>query len=318
MKKLISAIVPCYNEEAVLPMFYDRVCAVAEQLAEADFEFLFVNDGSSDQTLSILRALAKKDDRVHYLSFSRNFGKEAGMLAGLEHAKGDYVAILDADLQDPPEFFIDMYRILEQGEYDCVNLYRSNRKGEGRVRSFLSDRFYQCYRKLTKIDLRSGARDFRLMTRQVVDCILEMKEYNRFTKGIFSWVGFRTQWIGYENVERAAGKTKFSLSGLLRYSVNGITSFSTAPLMLASGCGVICCIAATLMAIYFLVKTLLFGDPVAGFPTLVCLILLLGGLQLLCIGILGSYVAKTYMETKRRPQYFIKETEESLKKDSNH
>lgn len=235
------------------------------------------------------------------------------MLAGLEHAKGDYVAILDADLQDPPEFFIDMYRILEEGEYDCVNLYRADRKGEGRIRSFFSNRFYEFYRWMTKIDLHSGARDFRLMTRQVVDCILEMKEYNRFTKGIFSWIGFNTKWIGYENVERAAGRTKFSFTSLLRYSVNGITSFSTAPLMLASGCGIICCAIALLMAIYFLVKTILFGDPVAGFPTLVCLVLLLGGIQLLCIGILGSYVAKTYLETKRRPQYFIKETEESRK-----
>ena len=311
MKKLISAIVPCYNEEESLPLFYKRIVEVAGKLPEADFEFLFVNDGSKDGTLSLLRRFAEQDTRVRYLSFSRNFGKEAGMLAGLEHAKGDYVAILDADLQDPPEFFIDMYHILEEGEYDCVNLYREDRKGEGRIRSFFSDMFYRVYRRLTKIDLRSGARDFRLMTRQVVDCILSMKEYNRFTKGIFSWVGFNTKWIGYKNVERAAGETKFSFRSLLRYSINGITSFSTYPLTIASGMGVLCCMAAVLLAFYFLIKTLLFGDPVAGFPTLICLILLIGGIQLLCIGILGSYVAKTYMETKHRPQYFIKETEKT-------
>lgn len=311
MKKLISAIVPCYNEEESLPLFYKRIVEVAGKLPEADFEFLFVNDGSKDGTLSLLRRFAEQDPRVRYLSFSRNFGKEAGMLAGLEHAKGDYVAILDADLQDPPEFFIDMYHILEEGEYDCVNLYREDRKGEGRIRSFFSDMFYRVYRRLTKIDLRSGARDFRLMTRQVVDCILSMKEYNRFTKGIFSWVGFNTKWIGYKNVERAAGETKFSFRSLLRYSINGITSFSTYPLTIASGMGVLCCMAAVLLAFYFLIKTLLFGDPVAGFPTLICLILLIGGIQLLCIGILGSYVAKTYMETKHRPQYFIKETEKT-------
>lgn len=313
MKKLISAIVPCYNEEESLPIFYKTICEVAAKLKEADFEFLFVNDGSKDRTLPILRELAKKDSRVRYLSFSRNFGKEAGMLAGLEHARGDYVAILDADLQDPPEYFIEMYRILEEGEYDCVNLYREDRKGEGKIRSFFSDAFYKVYRRITNIQLRSGARDFRLMTRQVVNCILEMKEYNRFTKGIFSWVGFNTKWIGYSNVERVAGETKFSFRSLVKYSINGITSFSTYPLSIASGCGILCCVIAVLMALYFLFKTLIFGDPVAGFPTLICLMLLLGGVQLLCIGILGSYLAKTYMETKRRPQYFIKETEESQK-----
>ena len=311
MKKLISAIVPCYNEEESLPLFYERICEVADKLSEADFEFLFVNDGSRDRTLPILRELAGKDARVRYLSFSRNFGKEAGMLAGLEHARGDYVAILDADLQDPPEFFIDMYHILEEGEYDCVNLYREDREGEGKIRSFCSDMFYKVYRRITNIELRSGARDFRLMTRQVVDCILEMKEYNRFTKGIFSWVGFNTKWIGYKNVERAAGSSKFSFRSLVRYSINGITSFSTYPLTLASICGLLCCIIAVLLAIFFLFKTLLFGDPVAGFPTLICLMLLLGGIQMLCIGILGSYLAKTYMETKKRPQYFIKETNET-------
>lgn len=232
------------------------------------------------------------------------------MLAGLKHAKGDYVAILDADLQDPPEYLIEMYRTLEQGEYDCVNLYRSNRKGEGRIRSLFSDMFYKVYRRITSIDLRSGARDFRLMTRQVVDCILQMPEYNRFTKGIFSWVGFNTKWIGYDNVERAAGKTKFSFRALVKYSISGITSFSTAPLMLASGFGIVCCAVSVLLAVYFLVKTLLYGDPVAGFPTTICLMLFIGGIQLLCIGILGSYMSKTYMETKRRPQYFIKETNE--------
>ena len=285
---------------------------VAERLPEADFEFLFINDGSRDKTLPILRDLAKRDPRVRYISFSRNFGKEAGMRAGFEHAKGDYVAILDADLQDPPEYLIEMYRILEAGEYDCVNLFREDRAGESKVRSFLSNAFYSVYRGLTGIDLRSGARDFRLMTRQVVNCILEIREYNRFTKGIYCWVGFNTKWIGYPNAQRAAGKTKFSLRSLLRYSINGITSFSTSPLAFASGCGVACCAISILLALFYAVKALIIGDPVAGFPTLVCLVLLLGGIQLLCIGILGSYIAKTYMETKRRPQYFIKETEESI------
>lgn len=320
MKKLISAVVPCYNEEEALPLFYAEIVKVAKRLPEADFEFLFVNDGSRDRTLSILRDLAKRDSRVKYLSFSRNFGKEAGMIAGLEHAKGDYVAVLDADLQDPPEFLIEMYRILEAGEYDCVNLFRENRKGEGKIRSFFSNAFYSVYRKLTGVDLRSGARDFRLMTRQVVNCILEMKEYNRFTKGIYCWVGFNTKWIGYPNAQRAAGETKFSMRSLIRYSINGITSFSTSPLAFASGCGVACCAISILLALFYAIKALIVGDPVAGFPTLVCLILLIGGIQLLCIGILGSYVAKTYMETKRRPQYFIKETDEDARKqaDSDH
>ncbi len=312
MKKLISAVVPCYNEEEALPLFYAEIVKVAERLPEADFEFLFINDGSRDKTLPILRDLAKRDPRVRYISFSRNFGKEAGMRAGFEHAKGDYVAILDADLQDPPEYLIEMYRILEAGEYDCVNLFREDRAGESKVRSFLSNAFYSVYRGLTGIDLRSGARDFRLMTRQVVNCILEIREYNRFTKGIYCWVGFNTKWIGYPNAQRAAGKTKFSLRSLLRYSINGITSFSTSPLAFASGCGVACCAISILLALFYAVKALIIGDPVAGFPTLVCLVLLLGGIQLLCIGILGSYIAKTYMETKRRPQYFIKETEESI------
>ena len=314
MKKRITAIVPCFNEEESLPLFYDRIVQVAADLPEADFEFVFVDDGSKDRTLPILRDLAGRDSRVRYLSFSRNFGKEAGMLAGLRAATGDYVAILDADLQDPPEYLIEMYRLLETGEYDCVNLYRTDRKGEGRIRSFFSDRFYAVYRKLTHIELRSGARDFRLMTRQVVDAILDMPEYNRFTKGIYSWVGFRTHWIGYENVERAAGESKFSFRGLIRYSISGITSFSTDPLTIASALGGISCAVAVLLALFYAIKALFFGDPVTGFPTLVCLILLLGGMQLMCIGILGTYLAKTYMETKRRPLYFVRETEQDRPK----
>lgn len=308
MKKLISAIVPCYNEQETLPLFYERIRAVADNLPEADFEFIFVNDGSKDLTQRILRDLAERDSRVHYLCFSRNFGKEAAMLAGLEHCSGDYAAILDSDLQDPPEYFIRMYRILEKGNYDCVNLYRKDRKGEKPVRSFFSDQFYSVYQRLTGIELHRGARDFRLMTRQVVDCILSLREYNRFTKGIFSWVGFRTKWIGYRNVERAAGTTKFSFRKLIQYSMEGIMSFSTAPLSLASGFGILCCLLSLGMGAFFLFKTLIYGDPVAGFPTLICVMLLIGGIQLLCIGILGKYLAKTYLETKRRPLYFIQET----------
>ncbi|MCQ2437659.1 MAG: glycosyltransferase family 2 protein [Clostridia bacterium] len=314
MKKLISAIIPCYNEEAVLPLFFEKIVEVADSMSdEADFEFLFVNDGSRDKTLQLLRDFSKREPRARYFSFSRNFGKEAGMLAGLKNCRGDYAAILDADLQDPPGYFVEMFHILEEGEYDCVNLYREDREGEGKIRSFFSNAFYSVYRKITGIQLRSGARDFRLMTRQVVDCVLSLEETNRFTKGIFSWVGFNTKWIGYKNVERAAGTTKFSFRSLIKYSVSGITSFSTMPLSIASGVGIVCCLVSVIIALYFAIKTLIFGDPVAGFPTLVCLMLLIGGIQLLCIGILGSYIAKTYMETKQRPLYFIKESSDDKK-----
>lgn len=308
MKK-ITTIVPCYNEEEVLPLFYARMGEVSRALPEAEFEMLFVNDGSSDGTLALLRKFSAQDPRVRYVSFSRNFGKEAGILAGLRAATGDYVALLDADLQDPPEYLIDMFHTLEQGEYDCVNLYRTTRTGEGRVRSFLSNSFYKLMGRLSNTSMMPGARDYRMMTRQVVECILSMPEYNRFTKGIFGWVGFQTKWIGYENVERAAGRTKFSMRGLFRYSVDGITSFSATPLKFASFLGAICCLVSVLIALFFVIKTIIWGDPVAGFPTLACLILLLGGMQLLCIGVLGEYLAKSYMESKRRPLYFVKETE---------
>ena len=309
--KLITAIVPCYNEEEVLPLFYERICEVARRLAQAEFEFLFVNDGSKDRTLEILRALSRKDKRVRYLSFSRNFGKEAGMAAGLKEARGEYVVILDADLQHPPEFLPEMFSTLETGQFDCVGLYRKTR--ERGLRSALSRRFSKMIGRVSHMELRAGATDFRMMTRQVVDCILQMPEYNRFTKGIFGWVGFRTRWIGYENVERAAGKTKWSMMGLFRYAVQGITAFSTFPLTMASMMGILLCLLSVITALFHFFKALIWGDPVAGFPTLICVILFIGGVQLLCIGVLGEYMAKTYLETKRRPLYFIQETDQSQK-----
>lgn len=318
--KLISVVVPCYNEQESLPLFYTEITRVAEEMTSAhdvSFEFLFVNDGSKDDTLSILRDMAAKDKRVRYVSFSRNFGKEAGMFAGLENAKGDYVVVMDADLQHPPKFIPEMYGYVSSGEYDCASTRRISRKGESKILSFFARQFYKIINKISQTEIVDGAQDYRFMTRQMVDAILEMREYNRFSKGIFSWVGFNTKYIGYENVERAAGTTKWNFWKLFMYSLEGIFAFSTAPLAISSFLGVISCIIAFIIAIVFLIKTLAFGDPVSGFPTQICSIYLLGGLQLFCIGILGQYLSKTYLESKHRPVYLVKETEETNPKSDS-
>ncbi len=318
---LISIIVPCYNEEAVLPLFYEEIQKIMEQMraehSHLTFELLFIDDGSRDKTLAILREMALKDQRVRYISFSRNFGKEAGMYAGLENAKGDYCVVMDADLQHPPAFLPQMYNYVKDGEYDCATTRRVSRKGESKIRSAFARTFYKIMNKISQTEIVDGAQDFRFMTRQMVDAILSMKEYNRFSKGIFSWVGFKVRYIEYENVERAAGTTAWSFWGLFRYSLEGIFAFSTAPLALASLLGVISCLIAFIMCIIIIIKTLAFGDPVAGFPTIMCVMFFLGGLQLFCTGILGQYLSKTYLESKHRPVYLMRENEDIYRSRQN-
>lgn len=318
--ELISVVVPCYNEEESLPLFYEEITRVtdhmkekyfAEGTADLVFEFIFVNDGSKDGTLKILRELSRRDKRVCYISFSRNFGKEAAMLAGLERANGDYVVNLDADLQHPPKLIPEMYEYVRSGEFDCAATRRINRKGESKLLSFFARSFYKIINAISQTQIVDGAQDFRLMTRQMVNAILSMPEYNRFSKGIFSWVGFETKYIEVENTERAAGKSTFNFRKLFAYSLEGIFAFSTAPLAIASFLGILFCIIALIMIIVTVIKTLVFGEEVTGYPTTVCLVSLLGGLQLLCTGITGQYISKMYLETKRRPRYIIKETEES-------
>lgn len=306
----VSLVVPCYNEEKALPFFYKEICKIADQMQDSQFELIFVDDGSRDRTLEICKELKLLDGRVHYLSFSRNFGKEAALYAGLKAAAGDYIAVMDADLQDPPELLKDMLFILQNdNQIDCVATRRTTRKGEPPIRSFFAKSFYKLINKISKAEIMDGARDFRMMTRQVVDAVLSMGEYNRFSKGIFGWIGFRTKWLDYVNVERVAGESKWSFWKLFLYAIDGIIAFSTMPLVIASLSGILFCITAILMAVYFAVKTVLYGDPVAGFPTLICLILLIGGIQLFCIGILGQYLSKTYLEAKKRPIYIVKETD---------
>lgn len=315
--ELISVVVPCYNEQESLPLFYTEITRVSEEMSlknDVEFEFLFINDGSRDKTLELLRELAENDKRVRYISFSRNFGKEAGMYAGLQNAKGDYIVVLDADLQHPPKFIPQMYEYVSSGDYDCASTRRISRKGEPKLLSFFARKFYKIMNKISQTEIVDGAQDFRFMTRQMVDSILAMQEYNRFSKGIFSWVGFKTKYIEYENVERVAGTTTWSFWKLFMYSLEGIFAFSTAPLALASLLGVIFCIIAFIMIVIIVVKTLIWTDPVAGYPSLICVIFFIGGLQLFCIGILGQYLSKTYMESKRRPIYLIKETEETKRK----
>ena len=306
---LISIVVPCYNEEESLPLFYQAILEMKSSLPEVDFEFIFVNDGSKDNTLKIMRSLAQQDANVHYVSFSRNFGKEASLLAGLAHAQGDYVAVMDADLQDPPALLPEMYETLQTKMYDCVATRRVTRAGEPPIRSFFARMFYKLINKISKTEIVDGARDFRLMTRQMVNAILSVQEYNRFSKGIFGWVGFRTKWLEYKNIERAAGQTKWSFWKLFVYSLDGITAFSTVPLSVAAVMGMLFCFLAFAMLIFVFVRALIWGDPVGGWPSLVCIILFVGGIQLFCTGILGQYLSKTYLEVKRRPQYIIQETE---------
>lgn len=313
-KELLTVIVPCYNEQEVLPLFREEILRVTKEMAVAhpclEFEFLFIDDGSKDGTLDILRKYSAEDKRFRYISFSRNFGKEAGMLAGMEHSKGDYVVIMDADLQHPPAFLPQMYEYVSGGEYDCASTKRTSRKGEPKLLSFFSKNFYKVINKISQTHIEESTSDFRFMTRQMVDAILSMQEYNRFSKGIFSWVGFRTKYIEYENVERAAGKTTWSFWKLLLYSFEGITAFSTAPLYLSVIMGLIFLILAIAMA----VKTLVCGEEMWGTPLIVTLICLIGGIQLFCIGVMGQYLSKIYTEVKGRPKYIIGETEESNKK----
>lgn len=312
---LLSLVVPCYNEEEALPYFYEEARKVADGMSAKyglEFEFLFINDGSKDKTLDILRSYAREDKQVQYVSFSRNFGKESAMYAGLSRAKGDFVAIMDADMQDPPALLPQMYEALLSGEYDSVATRRVDRTGEPPIRSFFARCFYKLIRKISDSDIVDGARDFRLMKRQMVDAIVSMGEYNRFSKGIFGWVGFRTKWLPYENVERVAGETKWSFWKLFLYSLQGIVAFSTVPLAISSLLGVFACFIAFIMIVVIIMKTLIWGDPVGGWPSMVCIIMFMGGLQLFCIGILGQYLSKTYLETKKRPIFIIAETNEDL------
>ena len=309
MKK-VTVIVPCFNEQEAIPIYYKEMCKIMLQMQDVDMELLFVEDGSTDRTLSVMKTLHTLDERCQYLSFSRNFGKEAAIYAGLKNAAGDYVAIMDVDLQDPPELLPQMYQILEEEEYDNVATKRSTRTGEPRIRSFLSEAFYKCINRISKTEIVNGARDYRLMKRKMVDAVLEMSEYNRFSKGIFEWVGFRTKWLEFENVERSAGETKWSLRKLFKYSLEGIMGFSVAPLSLASVIGLLFCVFSFLMILVIVVRTVVWGDPVNGWPSLVCIIFMVGGVQLLCTGIVGQYLAKTYLETKHRPIYILKDSSE--------
>lgn len=306
----ISIVVPCYNEEEMLEIFYNKINEVSENI-NAEFELIFVDDGSKDKTLDIVREFSQKDNRVRFISFSRNFGKEAAMYAGLKATTGDYVAIMDADLQDPPDLLKEMYETLLTKEYDCVATKRKTRKGEPVIRSFFSKLFYKIINKMSKTEIVNGARDYRLMTRQMVNSILELTEYNRFSKGIFSWVGYRTKWIAYDNIERVAGKTKWNFWKLFVYSIDGITAFSTVPLLISTLAGIFFCAIAFLMIIFIIVRTCIYGDPVSGWPSTICIILFVGGVQLFCLGIMGQYMSKEYMEIKNRPIYIVKETEKS-------
>lgn len=305
---LISVIVPCFNEEEALPYFYEEINKTSKIMSYIDFEFIFVNDGSKDRTLSVIKQLSKNDTRVKYISFSRNFGKEAAIFAGFQNSTGDYVVLMDADLQDPPYLLPEMYKAIVDEGYDSAATRRVTRKGEPPIRSFFARMFYKIINKISDADIVDGARDYRLMKRSMINAILSMSEYNRFSKGIFGWIGFDTKWIEFENVERVAGETKWSFGKLFKYSLEGITSFSVGPLQIASVFGTFFSFTAFIMIFVIVLRTLIFGDPVSGWPSTICVIMLIGGIQLLCIGILGQYLAKTYLETKHRPVYITKET----------
>lgn len=304
----LTVIIPCYNEEAALRFFYEKIQNVMQDMQYVEFELLFINDGSKDRTLQEIKKLAEKDERVKYVSFSRNFGKEAAIYAGLEYSDGDLTVIMDADLQDPPELLPEMYEAITKEGYDSAATRRVNRKGEPQIRSFFARRFYHLMNRISKLDLVDGARDFRMMNRAFVDALLELKEYNRFSKGLFGWVGFETKWLEFENVKRIAGETKWSFGKLLLYSVDGIVAFSTMPLSIAAFLGILMCLIAAAAIVFTIVRQLLFGGSAFGWPSMICVILFLGGIQLFCIGILGSYLAKTYLEVKNRPIYICKET----------
>ena len=307
--KKISFVVPCYNEEKAIPIYYNTMKRLLSEgiIGDMAYEFVFVDDGSTDKTLEVMEELQAEDQCVHYISFSRNFGKEAALLAGMKSSKGNYVVTMDVDLQDPPELIEQMYNAVVNEGYDCAAARRVDRKGEGRIRSFFSNAFYKVMNNLADIHIASGARDYRFMRRSMVNAVLSLGEYNRFSKGIFNWVGFNCKWIEYRNVERSTGRTKWSFFKLFAYAKDGIIAFSTKLLSIASTLGIIFCIIAFLALIFIVVRAAIYGDPVAGWPSMMCVIVLLGGLQLLCIGILGAYLSKVYLETKRRPVYIIRE-----------
>lgn len=307
-KGKVSIVVPMYNEQESLGILYQELNRVTDMIKDYEFEYLFVNDGSKDNTLQEIQKLAAADERVHYVSFSRNFGKEAALYAGLSNADGDYIATMDADLQDPPSLLPQMLAMIEGQDCDNVATRRVNRKGEPPIRSFFARCFYKLMRRLSNIDIADGARDYRLMSRAMVDSILSVSEYNRFSKGIFAWVGYETKWLEFENVERSAGETKWSFWKLVRYSIDGIINFSNTPLQISSYLGMILTIVSFIAIIVEVIRALVFGDPVAGWPSLVCIITFIGGIELFCMGIMGQYIAKTYMEVKRRPHYIIKES----------
>ena len=310
----ISVIVSCYNEEKALPLFYEEMERVRKRDFDGivDFEYIFVNDGSKDNTLKIMKELNEKDSKVRYISFSRNFGKEAAMYAGLEASVGDYVTLMDADLQDPPALLKQMYDYIKNEGFDSVGTRRVTRKGEPPIRSFFARKFYKIINKMSDIEMVDGARDYRLMTRQVVDSIISLKEYNRYSKGLFSFVGFDTKWLEYENVERVAGETKWSFWKLFKYALEGITAFSTTPLIISSIVGVLFCLISFIMILIIIIRTLAFGDPTSGWPSLVCIIFFVSGIQLFSLGIIGQYLSKTYLEVKNRPIYIVKETEKDF------
>ena len=303
---LLTIVVPCYNEEAALPLFYDEISRTMDDFKNTEpdlsFELLFIDDGSKDRTIEIIKELRAGDERVHYVSFSRNFGKEAGIYAGLENAAGDYVVIMDADLQDPPSLLPEMYAAVTREGYDTAATRRANRQGE-------PPQFYKIMNRVTDLEIMDGARDYRIMTRTMVNAVLGMKEYNRFTKGIYSWVGFKTKWIDYENRERVAGETKWNFWKLLLYSIEGFVGFTTAPLTIAVVIGLFFTLAAFIMIVFIIIRTLIYGDPTSGWPSMICIMVFMGGVQLFCIGLVGEYLAKTYLETKNRPIYIAREKE---------
>jgi len=308
MADLISLVVPCYNEEESLPRFWEEALRVTGAMENLQFEYVFVDDGSSDKTLEKLRELAEADERVKYISFSRNFGKEAAMYAGLSYAKGDYVAIMDADLQDPPSLLPEMYAAVSSGEYDSAATRRVTRKGEPPIRSFFARAFYRLINRISDIEIADGARDFRLMNRKFLNALLSLKEKNRFSKGLFGWVGFKTKWIEFENQERVAGETKWSFWKLFKYSIEGVAAFSTAPLLASSVVGIVACILALLATAFIFVRRLIFGDPVSGWASTVCIITFIGGIQMFFLGIIGYYLSKTYLEIKDRPIFLVSES----------
>ncbi len=307
----ISVIVSCYNEEKALPLFYEEMERVRKQDFKGivDFEYIFVNDGSKDRTLEVIKELRKKDNKIRYISFSRNFGKESAMFAGLEASIGEYVTFMDADLQDPPAMLKKMFEAIKNEGYDQVGTRRVTRKGEPPIRSFFARLFYKIINKMSDVKMVDGARDYRLMTRKVADSIIELKEYNRYSKGLFSFVGFKTKWLEYENVKRVAGETKWSFWKLFKYAIEGITAFSTTPLIFASVLGLIFCVVAFIAIIFIIVKTLTFGDPTSGWPSLACIIVFVSGIQLFSMGVIGQYLSKMYLEVKHRPIYIVEETE---------